>query len=922
MTMSDIMVVSGHGYCARAIKKSLGLVQSSWNIGTTDDLLADLLPACDAIIFDPEGPLRAGDGPRVLASEAARRVLTHRYKGITIVSLTVSDPALLSSCFSQLLTMGEINVKKYSSLAQILHDLKNRLGMKEQVDTEEIEHLLRLVELQGIGRKYWELKALWDEGKVSQAADYARSWYDRSSGAEGISSVPGHAPFSAKANEGHSTPIQAHIVFVDDQENWLARFEHLTEEFNRQQTRFVFEPHVFGDPKRAVDFVLHSRCGVQAIVLDFQLEQEGEPGTTARELARDIRMARPELPIFGLTGGLQPPNTSEDGMRFVPFDWDVDLVFYKHDEAEFHELLLSIAHSINKRSCAPFFSSLRDYAAQPNVVFHALPLSRAKSIAGSQWTRDFAEFYGEGYFAGETSSTMAPLDSLFHPSGSLKDALEKASDAFFSEITRFVTNGTTGANSIVYRAILRPGDVVVLDRNCHKSHHYAAVQAGAFVVYMEPMHVHDLGISSVVPHKRIIDVVRKTYEHWGHRLRMVALTHPTFDGLLYSPELIIREIAAIDKDIVILFDEAWFAYGVFHNRFMSRTAMASAAKLREEGVDARVYATQSIHKTLSAMRQGSMIHIRDPHLRKGDKLFSLQLENAFEESFISQTTTSPNVHILASLDMARMQAQMEGHDRLQRAIEIADWIREELRVGPVRVLGKEHLLPEGLDTSNSEYALDPLKITLHFEGVAGSEFREKQLYRRFGIQVNKYSHNTVLVLVTIGTTLSMADRLVRRLKKWTPFAYVDFQEGAQELKIPEFSQFGTMYTAELDGAARATGYPVGWHPGDISKAYYDGFDKAEPEHREGKSVYVELPKMGEDVSQLVGRISLTFISPYPPGYPILVPGQVISEDCVRYLQSLLARKVKVSDIHGLVLNENSGRPMLNVLYEAGVHSHG
>jgi arginine decarboxylase len=334
-----------------------------------------------------------------------------------------------------------------------------------------------------------------------------------------------------------------------------------------------------------------------------------------------------------------------------------------------------LVRRVAERARTPFFSALRAYAAKPTAVFHALPLSRGKGISASQWTGPFWQFFGAGYFSAETSATMPPLDSLFHPVGSLRDAMDFAARAFHSQRTEFCTNGTTGANHIVYRALLQPGDVVLQDRNCHQSHHYAALMSRARVSYLEPHHLDQYGISTLV---RLEEIRRQLLRYPKGTVRLLAITHPTFDGVCYDPETIMRLTYEHDPNLVLLFDEAWFAYGAFHPKFKRLSAMCAAEKLWAEGKRVRVYVTQSTHKTLSAMRQGSMIHVRDP-------LFDDVVKRPFEEALKAMVTTSPNASILASLDVARMQAEMEGYDRIARACSIARWIRSELAEGHCRI---------------------------------------------------------------------------------------------------------------------------------------------------------------------------------------------------------------------------------------------
>jgi arginine decarboxylase len=452
---------------------------------------------------------------------------------------------------------------------------------------------------------------------------------------------------------------------------------------------------------------------------------------------------------------------------------------------------------------------------------------------------------------------MKPLDSLFSPRGTLRQALDLAARAFRADRSMFVTNGTTGANAIVYRTLLAPGDTVLVDRNCHKSHHYAVLQSGAHVAYMEPEHVNRYGISSLVT----LDTILSTVRRYKGAAKMLALTHPTFDGLCYDPYRIIESVHQIDPEIVFLFDEAWFAYGVFHPEFRDRSAMVAAKKLRANGVEAAVYVTQSIHKTLSAMRQASMIHVHDDDAMRA---------RALDEAVEAHVTTSPNVHLLASLDVARMQAEMEGFDRLKDAHEIATWIRSEFSTGHIRALEMVDLTTDRLTTFN-EATLDPLKITLYVDGISGARFREDVLYGQFGIQTNKYSLNTVLILVTIGTTWSMADHLVRSLKQWVSHQRCVATLPAEGIAIPPFSGFDKRYSGSSEGT------------GDIGKAYFSGRDASRSESTE--------------ITKSIGRVSANFVTPYPPGYPILVPGQVISAAVVQFIEGLQC--MGAGEIHGI-----------------------
>src|SRR5882724_11309128 len=355
---------------------------------------------------------------------------------------------------------------------------------------------------------------------------------------------------------------------------------------------------------------------------------------------------------------------------------------------------------VGERHRTPFFDALRDYAKQPTGVFHALPLARGKSIMNSNWIGDLAESYGMNLFMAETSATSGGLDSLLAPVGPLKVAQEYAARAFGARRTFFVTNGTSTANKIVVQALVKPNDIVLVDRNCHQSHHYGLVLAGAQVTYLDAYRLSEYSMYGAVPLseiKRALLALREAGKL--DQVKMLMLTNCTFDGVVYDVERVMEECLAIKPDLVFLWDEAWFAFARFHPVYRARTGMAAAktllARLRDPGYQltydayaaqvagasdeellttrllpdpakarVRVYATQSTHKTLTSLRQGSMIHVFDQD-------YAHKAEETFHEAYMAHTSTSPNYQILASLDLGRRQVALEGLELVQKQVECA-----------------------------------------------------------------------------------------------------------------------------------------------------------------------------------------------------------------------------------------------------------
>ena len=430
-----------------------------------------------------------------------------------------------------------------------------------------------------------------------------------------------------------------------------------------------------------------------------------EPQDYGVLLSDVIAAIRPELDLFLVT------NQSVEEIAGRVGD-ACRRVFYNRED--FLELHMNILRGVESRYQTPFFTALRRYSKQPTGVFHALPISRGKSITKSHWIDDMGEFYGMNIFLAETSATSGGLDSLLEPVGPIKKAQELASRAFGSRHTYFATNGTSTCNKIVVQALVKPGDIVLVDRDCHKSHHYGLVLSGAHVIYLDSYPLHEYSMYGAVPLrgiKRTLLQLRRDGKL--DRVKMLLLTNCTFDGIVYNVERFMEECLAIKPDLVFLWDEAWFAFARFGPTYRSRTAMNAAKILRakyrsaeyrefyqtrtaalepaaEDDIEAqidqhlhpdpdkvrvRAYATQSTHKTLTALRQGSMIHVHDQD-------FSAKVEEPFHEAFMTHTSTSPNYQILASLDVGRRQVELEGFELVQKQVEMAMTLRKRIQSHP------------------------------------------------------------------------------------------------------------------------------------------------------------------------------------------------------------------------------------------------
>ena len=332
-----------------------------------------------------------------------------------------------------------------------------------------------------------------------------------------------------------------------------------------------------------------SQMGV--VVEEQTAEEFGDlnPAERAQLLGRRLHEIRPEIDNY-----LMAEVAVEDLAGRIGKDFR--RVF--HSREGLLELHLSILRGVAHRYRAPFFAALRDYSHQPTGVFHALPVSRGKSVVDSHWIPEMVNFYGLEIFLAETSATGGGLDSLLEPTGPLREAQRLAAEAFGARETFWCTNGTSTANKIVVQALVEPDDIVLVDRNCHQSHHYGLVLAGAHVLYLDAYRLNEYSMYGAVPLreiKRQLLALRAAGKL--DRVKMVMLTNCTFDGVVYDPLRVMEECLAIKPDLVFLWDEAWFAFARFHPVYRARTGMAAAAallaKLHDDGYR-KAYAEQAL----------------------------------------------------------------------------------------------------------------------------------------------------------------------------------------------------------------------------------------------------------------------------------------------------------------------------------------
>ncbi len=588
---------------------------------------------------------------------------------------------------------------------------------------------------------------------------------------------------------------------------------------------------------------------LQAVVVDDKLytfkQKNAKKEMSALELVRRVTRFRPELDVYILIAQEQ-----EDEIVDALFAEAVDGYFYR-EERDYRGMYRILNAQVQERSRTPFYDQLKNYVWMAKDSWHTPGHSSGESLRGSPWVNDFYDFMGEHIFDADLSVSVKMLDSLMEPTGVIAEAQTVAAKAFGARRTFFATNGTSTANKVIFQTLLAPGEKLLLDRNCHKSVHHGVVLSGAHPVYLDSSVNAKYSLYGPVPRKTLLSAIRKHPD-----AQALILTSCTYDGLRYDLAPIVE--AAHKKGIKVIVDEAWYGFARFHPAFRP-TAL-------EAGAD---YATQSTHKVLSAFSQASMIHVNDRNFN----------EHLFRENFNMHTSTSPQYSMIASLDVARKQAVMEGYKLLSRTLTLAQELRAQINsTGVFRVLDLDELLPE--EIRHDDIRLDPTKVTVDISSCGYAvEDLQRELFDRYNIQVEKSTFNTLTLLLTIGTTRSKVSRLYDALMRIA-------REGRTPRRLYRFP--------EIPGFTRLRFLP--------RDAFYCG----------GEMVPV-VDESNNIRRELLDRVCADQIVPYPPGIPVLVPGQVITREIVNYLVGLLRAQKRV-ELHGIVYDGHV--PCLRVLKPA------
>ena len=665
-----------------------------------------------------------------------------------------------------------------------------------------------------------------------------------------------------------------------------------------------------------------------------------------RKFISEIRFKNADIPIF-LYGETR---TS----RHIPNAILRELHGFIHmfeDTPEFvARHILREARAYTDGLAPPFFRAMVNYAQDGSYSWHCPGHSGGVAFLKSPVGQMFHQFFGENMLRADVCNAVEELGQLLDHTGPVAASERNAARIFGADHCFFVTNGTSTSNKIVWHSTVANGDIVVVDRNCHKSILHAIIMTGAVPVFLTPTR-NNLGIIGPIPMEEFYpENIQKKIEanpfareaqakHPDRKPRILTITQSTYDGIIYNVESL-RKL--LDGRIGTLhFDEAWLPHAAFHEFYKDMHAIGPN---RPAPLESMIFATHSTHKLLAGISQASQILVREPIKKKLDR-------NTFNEAYLMHVSTSPQYAIIASCDVAAAMMEPPGGTALveESIMEAIDFRRAMRKVDDewgadwwFKVWGPDHLADEGIGERDDWMLmpddtwhgfgklapgfnmLDPIKATVitpgldvtgHFADTGIPASIVTRYLVEHGVIVEKTGLYSFFIMFTIGITKGRWNTLLSSLQQFKD----DYDKNMPIWKIlPEFSQQYPRYeriglkdlckqiheTYKKHDVARVT-----------TEMYLSPMQPAmKPSDAFAMMAHDEIDRV--EIDELEGRATAVLLTPYPPGIPLLIPGERFNQIIVQYLR--FARMFNEmfpgfdTDIHGLVEEEIDGKRMYYV----------
>jgi arginine decarboxylase len=461
--------------------------------------------------------------------------------------------------------------------------------------------------------------------------------------------------------------------------------------------------------------------------------------------------------------------------------------------------------STTRQSTTPLFDRLQASANSGNVPFHTPGHHKGQGIEAG-----LKSAWGEAMFQADLPE-LPELDNLFAPEGVIAESQELAAEAWGSDRTFFLANGSTAGVIASILAVCNPGDEVLIPRNVHRSVISGLILSGASPVFMMP----EIDVKLGIAHGVTVETI-ESHLISNPRIKAVLIISPTYYGVCGDLVRISNLVHRYGLPLIV--DEAHGAHFQFHPALPIAALTANADLV-----------IQSTHKTLSALTQASMLHLKGDWVNPGRLMRALELVQS----------TSPSYLLLASLDIARMQMATQGEMLLGEAIDRVMRLRGEIRSIP-------YLQTLEFKPSPGFFKLDPLRLTVFIDGMTGFD-ADEILHGELGVTCELPGLQSLTFILTHGTTDLDCDRLLQALQQLSD-RIEDHKSNGFDIRI--FEESPTLVFSPRDAFFAAS-----------------------------KAVSIE---------KAIGQVSAELICPYPPGIPVLMPGERITAEAIVYLQQILA----------------------------------
>ncbi|AKR43053.1 MULTISPECIES: arginine/lysine/ornithine decarboxylase [Methylophilus] len=687
-----------------------------------------------------------------------------------------------------------------------------------------------------------------------------------------------------------------------------------------------------------------SRASAFILSIDDEeiVEEKPEAIEQLRNFVQEIRYRNEEIPIF-LHGETR---TS----RHIPNDVLRELHGFIHmneDTPEFvARLIIREAKAYLDSLPPPFFKALTHYAADGSYSWHCPGHSGGVAFLKSPVGQMFHQFFGENMLRADVCNAVDELGQLLDHTGPVAASERNAARIYNCDHLYFVTNGTSTSNKIVWNSTVAPGDIVVVDRNCHKSVLHSIIMTGAVPVFLMPTRNH-FGIIGPIPKSEFAwENIQKKIERnpfatdKNAKPRVLTITQSTYDGVLYNVEEI-KEM--LDGKIDTLhFDEAWLPHATFHDFYGDYHAIGADRPRCKESM---VFSTQSTHKLLAGLSQASQILVQDADQNRLDR-------DVFNEAYLMHTSTSPQYSIIASCDVAAAMMEAPGGTALveESLKEALDFRRAMRKVDEewgtdwwFKVWGPTDLSEDGLEErdawmlkANERWhgfgnlaegfnMLDPIKATIITPGLdVEGDFSEEfgipaaivtKYLSEHGVIVEKTGLYSFFIMFTIGITKGRWNTMVAALQQFKD----DYDKNQPLWKVlPEFVQKHPRYE-RVGLKDLCTQIHEVYKANDVARLttemyLSDMVPAMKPTDAFSKMAHRKIERVAID--DLEGRVTAVLLTPYPPGIPLLIPGERFNKVIVNYLKFAREFNEKFpgfeTDNHGLVKQIVDGKAVYYV----------